>query len=360
VCSSDLVLFTERKKALMNRDPLVKDLMEKLMSYDPKKDKPPKEQMEQLKQQIEQKWNVGIVVTWAAQPYVYGGFEVNKESPELPLSPVRTNLPHDGEVRIEPLLIFNRTKGYPVSSLPKHPFEYHLPINPSDNIITIQVNLDLIDQNDASLVKNAVWEIVKKQLPARKGKKEIPREPRELNSLYDYRQKTFDNYVRWYDLHIGTDYDKPNGFSFRAIAYGEDELREHPESYEDTMKEVANRTKVVRSVRGERVLKGVIGEPVRGEDTVGKGVVAIYKAIHRKPYPSKKTKLKEYNCPTHGVSCPTMECPYAKNFMKRFNKRTMLFKPLYTIDPAVLPQVIGEGGLRSKRKPTADQQSNTK
>lgn len=125
---------------------------------------------------------------------------------------------------------------------------------------------------------------------------------------------------------------------------------------------IAKRTKVVRTARGERVLKGVAGDHIKGEDSVEKSVKVIYKAIHRKPYPSKKTKLKEYNCPTHKDKdlCPKEDCPYLKSFMKDFNKAMMQFKPLYTTDPADLPQVIGEGRSHSKRKPTADQQSNTK
>ncbi len=223
--------------------------------------------------------------------------------------------------------------------------------------IPILVNVSRLNQNDEKTIEKQIWSVIKANL--QKGRTKKPHDEfKECTPLYHLRNETFKRYLRWYDRNIGTDYNKPNGFSFRAIAHGEKVLREHPELYEDTMKEIANRTKVVRSARGERVLKGYIGGPVKGEDAVGKGVKIIYEAIHRKPYPSKKTKLKEYNCPTHKASCPK-DCPYLKSFMKDFNKRTMLFKPLYTTDPADLPQVIGEERSHSKRKPTADQQSNT-
>lgn len=237
-------------------------------------------------------------------------------------------------------------------------------IVPTDDKLLIEMDLNLVDKGeDAKFLKKSVLSLIDRCLEQRKreGRKPVMiGEPEELSFLYHCKDKTFQNYLRWYDDNIGSDYQKPNGYSFRAIAYGENVLRRHPELYEDTMKEIANRTKIIRSTRGEKVLKGVVGEPVEGEDAVEKGVIAIYKAIHRKPYPSRKTRLKKYNCPTHGVSCPSMGCPYAKKWMKDFNKRMMLFKPLYTTDPAVLPQVIGEGRSHSKRKPTADQQSNTK
>lgn len=224
--------------------------------------------------------------------------------------------------------------------------------------LPILVNVSRLNKADAKTVKKQLWSVIEANLQTN-AKKSPKWESETCAFLYSLRkEKTFKDYLRWYDLHIGTDYNKPNGFTFRAIALCENELHRHPEEYEDIKERIANRTKVVRSIRGERTLKGYVGYPVEGEDGVRKGVKKIYIAIHRKLYPSKKTKLKEFNCPTHGVQCP-MKCLYLRNWMKDFNKRTMLFKPLYTTDPAVLSQVIGEGRSYSKRKPTADQQSNT-
>jgi hypothetical protein len=76
-------------------------------------------------------------------------------------------------------------------------------------------------------------------------------------------------------------------------------------------------------------MKGVVGPPIKGEDNVEKGVKLVYRAVHRKAYPSKK-KSQLYSCPRHGDAC-TKDCAYYKDYMKSFNKRKML-KPLITTD----------------------------
>jgi hypothetical protein len=170
-------------------------------------------------------------------------------------------------------------------------------------------------------------------------------ESKECAFIYSLRnEKTFESYLRWYDLAIGTDYQKPNGYSFRTIAFLNYIWLKYPKLYERTKEAIASRTKIIQSTKGERVEKAV---------------KLIYNAIHRKQYPSKKTHQRQYNCPTHGGSCPK-DCSYLKTFMKDFNRRNMLFLPLKTTDPTALPQVAGEARLYSKRKPTADQQFNTK
>jgi hypothetical protein len=225
--------------------------------------------------------------------------------------------------------------------------------------LPILVNVSRQNKNDAKIVKKQLWSVIEANLQVSAAKSPAW-ESQTCSFVYSIRkEKTFQDYLRWYDWAIGTDYQKPDGYSFRAIALLNDIWLNHPELYENAKEEIANRTKIIQSTRGERVLKGVVGEPVKGEDNVEKAVKLIYNAIHRKPYPSKKTKQKNYNCPVHGVECPSM-CRYLKKWMKDFNRRMMLFKPLYTTDPADLPQVIGEGRSHSKRKPTADQQSKTK
>jgi hypothetical protein len=206
---------------------------------------------------------------------------------------------------------------------------------PAPGHLYVDIDLRTLDLNDAREVKKQVWEIVKTHLLKGRQENESPLLPKELRFVYHCGEETFRNYLRWYDLHIGTDYQTPNGFSFRAIACCESVLRDRPEEYEDAKKMVANRTKVVHSRKGEWVLKGVVGAPVKGEDAVEKGVKAIYGAIHGKPYPLRKTKQEDYDCPTHGNSCPK-GCSYMKEFMKEFNRRHMLFKPLFTMDPAKL------------------------
>jgi len=198
------------------------------------------------------------------------------------------------------------------------------------------IDVSRLNRNDERAVKKLIWSIIENNLQKERTKKPHD-EFKECGFLYHLRdEKTFQNYLRWYDLH----FEKPH-FTFRAIAFIEYVFRNYPDKYESTMTEIAKRTKIVRTARGERILKGVVGEHIKGEDAVEKGVKLIYSAIHRKPY-LQKTKQRDYNCPTHGVSCPTMECPYLKSFMKDYNRRNVLFLPLHTTDPRTLSQVIGE------------------
>jgi len=204
------------------------------------------------------------------------------------------------------------------------------------------INVSRLNKADAKRIKKQLWSLIEGNLEKGMTKKP-PEEDEACSFLYKLRQEqTFQSYLRWYDLHVGADYRKLNGFSFRAISFCEWVRRNHPERYEDAREKVAGTTKVVRSREGERVLRGIVGDHIRGEDAVENGVKVIYRAIHRKAYPSKKTKQKKYNCATHvGVPCPK-NCSYLKAFMRDFNRRNMQFKPLNTTDPAILSQVIGE------------------
>ena len=214
--------------------------------------------------------------------------------------------------------------------------------------VPLLVNTSRINRSHAKAIKKQIWDIIERNLP--KGNTQKPeRECKECAFLYGIRQeKTFHKYLRWYDLHMEADREKPNGYSFRAIAFYENVLQKHPEKYDATKEMIANRTKVIRASNSDITVKGYIGDPVKGEDAVEKGIKLIYSAIHRKPYPSKKTKQKEYNCPTHGVSCPS-GCAYREDFMKCFNRRNKLFKPLHTLSPEVLEKVVNNNSC-PKRK----------
>ena len=218
--------------------------------------------------------------------------------------------------------------------------------------LPIFINLSLIDNNDQKLIKKIVIEAVKKHL--KKYKNSPQEEPdgkflipifhqKDLMFLYHIKDSTFEQYLKWYDLNIEAGSQKPNEdtFSFRAIAFLDFIERKHPDRYEDVKIKIGEITETIKSMRGKKTLKGVIGQPVKGEDKIEKGVKLIYGAIHRNPYPSTKTKQKDYNCPEHGLEC-TKECKYLIDFMKDFNRRMMLFKPLHTTDPAHLSHVIGE------------------
>jgi hypothetical protein len=156
------------------------------------------------------------------------------------------------------------------------------------------------------------------------------RDPQELGFISAMTDDTFAKYLKWYGLHMGGDYQSPRGLPFRTIAYHEQLEREHPDRAEEDKKMLAEKTKTIRSSRGERVIKGYVGEPINGEDVVATGVKLIYKAIHRKPYPARK-KLSLFNCPEHGKDCPE-NCQYFKKWMWDFNKSKMSFKPLDTTD----------------------------
>ena len=346
-------IYTQRKKTLISRDPLAKDLLKKLDEYRPNKSNPSEKEIESLRQKLEDRWNVSILITSAAKPFVTGLPVIVNQTRDNCLSPVKFS--YDG-ITIEegePLIISNKIAGNPITSF--HPPMEGMLFEAKTHELVLHVNLSILDNADARTIKSALWNIIKEYIPKNKSVSKTVDIP-EISFIYDIRQNTFENYIRWYDLHMEKYNQRSECFSFRSIAFCEYVLRKNPEQYEETKRRVADRTKVVKSTGGERVYKGVIGDNIKGEDAVEKGVKVIYNAIHREPYPSKKTNLKEYNCPTHGLSCPTKECAYLQLFMKNFNKATMLFKPLHTTDPAALTI---EQLPHSKRKPTADQQFNT-
>jgi hypothetical protein len=367
--------FLRRRLDLIVRDPLAIEAVkeaDKLPLPIGTNDWTPK--IQGLVAKLEKKWNVTVLFTRDQKcRYKLSGWKYDDSIDPDGIRPLVIKMKDindsEGWVRraVEPIW-FHRLNASKKREAALQPLINYLDGNrfASEDRLFIGLDLNLIDSNDARFIKKTVWSIIKRYLAKRKEegkKKRILDEPKELLFIYDCREQTFQNYLRWYDLNIGTDYQKPNGSSFREIAFCEYMQRNHRELYGDIKERIVHRTKVIRSTKGERVLKGVIGEAnkeaVKREDAVGKGVKAIYGAIHRKAYPSKKTKQKEYNCPVHGSLCRE-DCSYLKQFMKDFNRRMMLFKPLNTTDPAVLPQVIGEGRSHSKRKPTADQQSNTK
>jgi hypothetical protein len=357
--------FLRRKGKLIRRDPLYKELTKILtfFSYEPLPVISPEkkalyEKIPLLKGELEKKWNVEIDFTeeeryWANRA---GQSYSGSDGPLI----IRQGWfrGKDGKPYTSKAIALKAWRLNPDTQEKK---KLKLKILPTDDRLLIDIDLNLGDQGeDGKLLKENVCSLIDRCLKQRKreGKKPVMiGEPQELAFLYHRREETLENYLRWYDLNIGSDYQKPKGYSFRAIAELENVRRNHPELYEDAKKQIANRTKVIRSTRGEKILKGFVGDPIKGEDAVEKGVKMIYSAIHRKSYPSKKTKQKEYRCPNHERSCPK-DCPYFMSFMKDFNRRMMLFKPLNTTDPAVLPYVIGEGRSHSKSKPTADQQSN--
>lgn len=332
--------YTKRKKLLISRDPLAKDLLKKLDEYRPNKSASSEKVIESMRQKLEDKWNVGILITAAAKPFVSGLPIIKDQKRDNCLSPVKFS--YDGiEIQeMEPLIITNSICGNPVTAFHTHPGAMFTECK--TNELVLHVNPGILDNADEKTIKKALWNIIKKYIPKKKPvNKRIDIE--EISFIYDIREETFQKYLRWYDDHLN-----PNGYSYRAIALCEGIRLKYPEKYEDAKTIIANTTKEVRSIKGKRTLRGVVGEAVKGEDAVENGVKIIYRAIHRKPCPSKKTKQEKYNCPTHGNECPR-DCAYLASFEKDFSKRNMLFKPLNTLSPEVLEQVVDED-IHPKRK----------
>lgn len=211
----------------------------------------------------------------------------------------------------------------------------YIPVSPGS--IPLIVDIGGLTEKDKTRVTDEIWDLIKCRIKERKGKGQrgLPanRDPKELGFITAIADDAFANYLRWYDLHMGGDFSTPKGLPFRTIAYYNFLEQEHPEIAEEGKRRIAERTKTIKTRNGkEKTLKGVIGEPIKGEDNVEQGVKLVYQAIHRKAYPSKK-KLGLFNCPEHGRDCP-IDCPNAKEWYKKFNLSKTNFKDLHTTDPS--------------------------
>lgn len=212
----------------------------------------------------------------------------------------------------------------------------YIPIPPIS--VPIIVDIGGLTEKDKVKVTEEIWNIVKPKIKEKRAKTEgqwksisSVRDSHELGFLSAMTDGVFVKYLKWYDLHMGGDYQIPKGLYFRTIAYHEFLERKHPDKSEEAKKIIAERTKTIKTRSGkEKVIKGYIGQPVNGEDHVEKAVKLIYQAIHRKPYPSKK-KMSLLNCPEHGDKCPK-ECNFFKAWIHNFSKKNELFKPLVTTD----------------------------
>ena len=328
-------IFTQRKKALISRDPLTKTLLKMLDEYRPSKNDPSDEEIESARQRLADKWNVNIIITGAAKPFVTGLPVMKNQIREDCLSPIKFCYDGIEILEMEPLIISNKIAGNPIESS-YWPFAGSFSENKAGTV-NICVNVSLLDSHDEREMKEACWLIIRKHVPKNKPKSKVV-DIQELSFIYDIRTSTFERYMRWYDHHMNETSDR---FTFRAIALCEYASKKDPALYEETKKRIPERIKIIKSSCGVRTYKGAIGETVRGEDAVEKAVKLIYRAIHRKPYPSKKAKQQEYNCPDHGVSCKK-DCKYLQQFMKDFNRRNALYLPLTTTSDESLSRLTDE------------------
>jgi hypothetical protein len=297
-------IFTQRKKALMCRDTLTKELLKKLDEYRPNKSKPSEEEIETTRQKLADKWNVGIIITDAARPFVTGLPVIANQKRDNCLSPVKFTYNGIEIQEMEPLIIRNNIAGSPVWAF--RPYCKGTLLEAKTNELVLHVNLDLLDKADAREVKLAIWSMIEKNLPKCKPnnkKNDLP----ELSFIYDIRQNTFDNYVQWYDWHIN------ELLGFRIITFLDKEIKNGNTDVNGLIDKLKNKRFPIGTKKS-----------YKGEDRIEKGVKLIYEAIHQKKYPTRKerheTFLEEYNCPTHSPNKCSISCKYQKKWYDKFQK----------------------------------------
>jgi len=185
----------------------------------------------------------------------------------------------------------------------------------------IPIIIDSGGGTDIEKVLKQVRDILNKRIKERKTnisgqRKSLPRVglPFELGFIYTSKEETFNNYLKWYDLHMGDDLTIPKGFNFRKIAAYQ--------LIDD--KEISEYEKEAAKQEVEQL--GLSSGPFKERHRIEKGIKLIYKAIHRKPYPSKIKAQEPFQCQEHGDNCP-QNCNYLMKKMHDFNKRNQTYSP---------------------------------
>lgn len=289
--------INNRFRELMARDPLVIKYHDEFHQY--MEDNPAlkegshifdsPEALGQLGAEVMQKWNSPLLEGLGSVEY----FAVQKTLPP-----------------ISKLAAWKQEVRFPDS--PEHPKEVSAFFeNPGH--LYIDINCDLLDKNDARYVKRAVWELVKSHLESRKTSTEgqdprkrepasPPHDPPELAPFYHMKEDVFRNYLRWYDIHT------KEKLSFRLMAVVEGIRKDNVSGAEGLLNRFIHK-------------RVKLGNPVKGEDRIEKGVKIIWAAIYREPYNQKgvSPQIEEYNCTLHGNDCPR-QCKYLKEWEGRFNR----------------------------------------
>jgi len=193
-------------------------------------------------------------------------------------------------------------------------FDLHSPNAFSDtDRLPIFINLSVIDNGDISLIRRIVGEIVKKRLkefrnrtdkkpfPFRRGSTAVFHD-KDLMFLYHMKERTFEQYLRWYDIH------STEKLTFRSMAVIDREHKQNP----------SNAAQLLEHFRHTRIKWG---QPQKGEDNIEKGVKLLYQVIRREPYNQRTVTpiIQNYQCPDHGNGC-TPSCNYYQNWLGRFNR----------------------------------------
>ena len=202
--------------------------------------------------------------------------------------------------------------------------------------LPIIVNTSRINKSDAREIKKEIWSIIESNLQ-KKALKKPWKENKECSFLYSIRkEKTFQNYLRWYDIHTR------ERISFRLIAKIEEMRSENIENAERFLEKVRNmRTKVRHHVKQE--------------DRIAKGIKLIWAAIHGGSYTSAKVEpvIAEWNCPEHGKNY-SQKCKHCKGLYDRFDRIYPMsrgYKP--TSDPNTLDSIFLKGSGKLPRKLTS-------
>lgn len=316
--------FLRRRLDLIVRDPLAIEAVKEadklplpIDEYTPK--------MQDLYAELEKKWNVWLHFT-RDQKYRFelAGWKYDNMIDPDGIRPLVMRMEDKTEDQawirrdVEPIWFHridaSNVKEYQIDSL----------INcvvgdrfPSDDKLFIMIDLNLIDLNDARFVKQTVWSITKEYLAKRKKegkKKRILDEPKELLFIYDCREQTFQNYLRWYDIHT------QEKLSFRLIARIEQIRR----------KNIGEAKQFLEKVRTMRMK---VGYPIKGEDRVEKGVKLIWTAIHRESYTPNKVQplMEDWNCPKHGKEYDS-RCEHCKALYGRFDR-------IYSMSRGYMPTI---------------------
>ena len=225
------------------------------------------------------------------------------------------------ETELKPLIVNNKFRAEPIVGF-LFPCESVIPASP--NLLTVQINLDVINQNDADFVKKNVWGITKKYLNRKRNKQKLPSgEIGELTKLYSIiKEDTFNKYLRWYDYHL------QHRIGFRLIAFIENQIRGDSDKAKSLIEKIIKKPKKPQVGNYNPRTKKV---EVLGEDKIEKAVKLIYKAIYREDYSKKKIEpfieLDNRNCPIHRNidSCP-LNCQHLQDW---YNKANKILPPKY-------------------------------
>jgi hypothetical protein len=289
---------SDRKYALMQRDPLVKNYDNIFKKWLKARNDPDlNAKAENLADQIRKKWAVKIYIP---ETTIQGLTDV-----WFPTT-LAVYVSVEDARKISWILLRGKDGTRP--KITSASFERNHLIYCPPHKIPIIIDPTLLTLNDARVVKTAVWDIVKaeieKQRSIVKGRALTipPREPKALAEVLHCRPDSFVKYLRWYDL-------KKAGLPFRLIALIE--FFNKPDAKEVKFQQYSSLKK-----------KPKIGMPVKGESTVREGYNLINRAIFRNSALSEQEQvsiLEEYKCPNHGQNCP-LNCDYFKQWVTIFER----------------------------------------